>query len=179
VVCKIEFENALFNIVLDYPVELQVYKYELIGKDYIKLFYKKNSTLLEVPTQTGETKAQIQYVERLLGGREIYQDASHLFLKLFKVYGDLRDMDAVHLEILLSQALRDKKNHSIPARLGKKWDPTMINIKQIVFKTSFVQGLAFENINEAIKTGMITEEGGDPSILEKVLTGDLVERKKT
>ena len=115
---------------------------------------------------------------RLLGGREIYKDANHLFLKLFAVYGTLRSMDSVHLEVLLSQALRDKTNQSIPARLGKKWDPTMINIKQIVFKTSFIQGLAFENVNEAIKTGLITEEGGDPSILEKVLTGTLVEGKR-
>jgi hypothetical protein len=86
-------------------------------------------------------------------------------------------MDSVHIEVLLSQALRDKSNPSIPARLGKKWNPTMINIKQIVFKTSFIQGLAFENVNEAIKTGLITEEGGEPSILEKVLTGTLVEKK--
>jgi hypothetical protein len=177
VVCRIEFEDALFNIILDYPVELQVYEQEKIGKELIKLYYKKNSTILEVPLQTEETKAQIQYVERLMGGREIYKDANHLFIKLFNVYGTLRDMDSVHIEVLLSQALRDKSNPSIPARLGKKWNPTMINIKQIVFKTSFIQGLAFENVNEAIKTGLITEEGGEPSILEKVLTGTLVEKK--
>jgi len=178
IVCKVEFETALFNIILDYPVELQVYEYELVGKEFIKLEYKKNSTILEIPMETGETKAQIQYVERLLGGREIYKDANHLYLKLFKIYAPLRDMDSVHLEVLLSQALRDKTNPSIPARLGKTWNPIMINIKQIVFKTSFIQGLAFENINEAIRTGLITEEGGDPSILEKVLTGTLVEGKK-
>lgn len=177
-VCKIEFPDFLFNIILDYPVDLQAYEYEQVGKEFIKLFYKKNSTILEVPMSTEETKEQIQYVERLLGGREIYKDANHLFLKIYKVYGGLRDMDIVHLEVLLSQALRDKKNPSIPARLGQRWDPTMMNIKQIVFKTSFVQGLAFENINEAIKTGLITDEGGEPSILEKVFTGALVEKKK-
>jgi DNA-directed RNA polymerase beta' subunit len=178
VVSKIEFPDVIFNIILDYSIEFQLYKYEQIGKEIIKLEYKKNSTILEVPLQTEQTKEQIQYVTRLLGGREIYKDANHLFLKLFKVYGALRDMDIVHMEVLLSQALRDKKNPSIPARLGSRWDPTMINIKQIVFKTSFIQGLAFENINEAIKTGLITEEVGDPSILEKVLTGTLVEGKK-
>jgi len=178
VVCKIEFPDTIFNIILDYSIEFQVYEYEQVGKEFIKLEYKKNSTILEVPLQTEETKEQIQYVTRLLGGHEIYKDANHLFLKLFKVYGTLRDMDIVHMEILLSQALRDKKNTSIPARLGSRWDPIMMNIKQIVFKTSFAQGLAFENINEAIKTGLITEEGGDPSILEKVLTGTLVEAKK-
>lgn len=178
VVCKVEFADYIFNIILDTQVEFQIYDIEIVGKDTIKLNYKKNSTILEVQMQTGETKAQIQYIERLLGGREIYKDANHLFLKLFKEYSKLRSMDSVHIEILLSQALRDKSNPSIPARLGKKWDPIMINIKQIVFKTSFVQGLAFENINEAIKTGLITEEGGEAAILEKVLTGTLVKGKK-
>jgi DNA-directed RNA polymerase beta' subunit len=177
-VCKVEYEDSIFNIVLDYPVILKVYEQEKVGKDILKLTYDKDSTIMEIPMQTDDTKAQIQYVRRLLGGREIYKDENHLFLKLFGVYGGLRSMDSVHLEVLLSQALRDKKNPSIPARLGPKWDPIMINIKQIVFKTSFIQGLAFENINEAIKTGLVTEDGGDPSILEKVLTGTLVEDKK-
>jgi len=177
-VCRAEFSDVIFNIILDYPVDIQVYKQEMIGKEFLKLYYEKESTLLEIPTQTEETKAQIQYVSRLLGGREIYKNPNHLFLKLFSVYGTLRDMDIVHLEVLLSQALRDRKNLSIPARLGAKWDPTMINIKKIVFKTSFIQGLAFENVNEAIKTGLITEEPADPSILEKVLTGTLVEEKR-
>ena len=177
-VAKVEYEDTIFNIILDYPAILKVYKQEKIGKEELKLTYDANSTVLDIPMQTDDTKAQIQYVRRLLGGREIYKDANHLFLKLFAVYGTLRDMDSVHLEVLLSQALRDKKNQSIPARLGVKWDPVMINIKKIVFKTSFVQGLAFENIKEAIKTGLVTEDGGDPSILEKVLTGSLVEDKR-
>ncbi len=177
-VCKVEYDDSIFNIILDYPAILKTYNDEKVGKEFTKISYEANSTVLEIPIQTDDTKAQIQYVRRLLGGREIYKDANHLFLKLFAVYGTLRNMDSVHLEVLLSQALRDKKNQSIPARLGQKWDPTMINIKQIVFKTSFIQGLAFENVNEAIKTGLITDDGGDPSILEKVLTGTLVETKK-
>ena len=84
-------------------------------------------------------------------------------------------MDSVHLEVLLSQVLRDKANLSMPARLAKKWDPVMLNIKQVVFKTSFIQGLAFENINEAVRTGLINEEPEEPSVLEKVLTGTLAE----
>lgn len=177
IVCKAEFEDYVFNIILDTQVELQVYDMEIIDKEVIKLNYKKNSTILEIPMNAGETKAKIQYIERMLGGREIYKDPHHLFLKLFNEYSKLRTMDSVHIEVLLSQVLRDKTNLSIPARLGKRWNPTMINIKQIVFKTSFAQGLAFENIGEAIKTGLVNEDGGEPSVLEKVLTGTLVEGK--
>ena len=83
----------------------------------------------------------------------------------------------MHLEVLLSQALRDKARPGIPARLGTKWDPIMMNIKDIVFNTSFMQGLAFENIGKAISTGLISEKPREESILEKVMTGTLVAKK--
>ena len=177
-VCTAEFADVMFNIILDYPVELQTYKMEQIGKEFIKLHFEKNSTILEASLETDDTKKQIQYAERLIGGREIFKDADHLFRKLLRIYAPLRDMDSVHIEVLLSQVLRDRTNLSIPARLAKKWDPTLINIKQVVFKTSFIQGLAFENINEAIRSGLINEEPEEPSVLEQVLTGTLAEGKK-
>ncbi|MHA1815151.1 MAG: hypothetical protein ACTSX1_04040 [Candidatus Heimdallarchaeaceae archaeon] len=174
-VCTVEFKDVMFNIILDYPVILQVYNMEQIGKEFIKLHYEKNSTMLDASLEMDDTKKQIQYAERLISGREIFKDADHLYRKLLRVYAPLRDMDSVHLEVLLSQVLRDRANLSMPARLAKKWDPVMLNIKQVVFKTSFIQGLAFENINEAIRTGLINEEPEEPSVLEKVLTGTLAE----
>lgn len=175
-VAKVESSDKIFNLVLDYQVEFNVEEMHET-KETIKLVYKAGHTILTIPMQTDEMRAQLQYVERLIGGREIFKDANHLYLKLFNVYGKLRPMDSVHIEVLLSQVLRDKSNLSIPARLGKKWDPMLINIKQVVFKTSFIQGLAFENINEAIRVGLITEEPEEPSVLEQVLTGTLVEKK--
>lgn len=175
---KVESEDKIFNIILDYQVEFIADEDDIVfTKEVIKIKCKQGQTVLIVPMQTDEMRAQLQYVERLLGGREIYKDVNHLYLKLFNVYGKLRQMDSVHLEVLLSQVLRDKNNLSIPARLGKKFDPTLINIKQIVFKTSFIQGLAFENIGEAIRVGLITQEPDEPSILEQVLTGTLIEKK--
>jgi len=175
-VAKLESDNKIFNVILDIQVELHA-EQVTETKEIIKLKYKAGQSILTVPMQTDEMKAQLQYVERLIGGREIFKDANHLYLKLFSVYGKLRKMDSVHLEILLSQVLRDNSNNSIPARLAKKWDPVLINIKQVIFKTSFIQGLAFENINEAIKVGLVTQEPEEPSVLEQILTGTLVEKK--
>jgi len=177
-VCRIEFPDSMFSIILDYSVELPIYQMEQIGKEFYKLHFKKNSTMLETSLEHEDMKKQIQYTQRLLSGREIFKDANHLFIKLFRVYGPLRDADAVHLEVLISQVLRDKTRLEIPARLSKRWDPVLINMKQVVFKTSFIQGLAFENINESIRTGLITEEPTEASVLEKVLTGTLVEQEK-
>ena len=177
-VCRIEFPDAMFSVILDYAVEIPIYQMEQIGKEFYKLHFKKNSTMLETSLEHEDMKKQVQYTQRLLSGREIFKDASHLFVKLFRVYGPLRNLDAIHLEVLISQVLRDRTHLEIPARLTKKWDPVLINMKQVVFKTSFVQGLAFENINESIRVGLITEEPEEQSVLEKVLTGTLVESEK-
>ena len=172
---KAEYNDLIFDITLDYGLELFIYEIEQIGKEYIKLSYEANSPVLEVSTEAGESAVQISYVERLIGGREILKDASHLYRKLFAVYGALSNMDSVHLEIMCSQVLRDKNNLQISARLGTKWDPILVNLKKVIFSSGFVNGLAFENINDAIKTGLITEELGDVSIIEKVMTGNLVD----
>ncbi len=172
---KVEYDNLIFDITLDYALELFVYEIEQIGKEYIKLSYEANSPVLEVSTEAGESSVQIAYVERLIGGREILKDASHLYRKLFDVYGKLSNMDSVHLEVMCSQVLRDKNNLQIPARMANKWDPILVNLKKVIFSSGFVNGLAFENINDAIKTGLITDEQGDTSIIEKVMTGSLVD----
>lgn len=172
---KAEYDNKIFDIVLDYTVELYVYKKEDIGKEYLKLFYEAEKPILEVSTEASESSVQIAYVERLIGGREILKDASHLYRKLFAVYGKLSNMDSVHLETMCSQVLRDKKNMQLPARLGKTWDPVLVNLKKVIFSEGFINGLAFENINDAIKTGLISDEHGDTSIIEKVMTGSLVD----
>lgn len=176
-VCKAQYENDSFSIVLDYPVELEINDMQKT-KDQIVLRYKKGDSILHASLEAAELKGQILYVERLLGGREIFKDAPHLYRKLLRVYGPQSGMDSIHLEILESQALRDKTKPNLPARLGSSWNPTMVNIKSTVFSEGFVQALAFENINKAVNEGLIGEEKHEPSILENVLTGTLVEVKK-
>ncbi len=176
-ICKVEFSDSVFNIILDYPSEIQYTNIKKVDATYV-INYIKNDILIFLPTESIEIKKQVAYVERLLGGREIYKDTDHLFLKIYKVYaGEVSDMDSIHLEVLLSQCLRDKNNQSYPARLGKKWNPVMVNIKKIVFSSGFIQGLSFENINEAIKVGLIQTEDLEPSILEDLLTGQVGKEK--
>jgi len=172
---RIEFDDLIFNIILDYPVEIQIQEMKKIDKDYLEFSFTQDSVLIDVPLEKQELKEQVRYVERLLGGKEVYKDADHLYRKLYKVYGPIsRDMDSVHLEILLSQTLRDRKNPNQAARLGTIWDPVMMSIKNIVFSSGFVQGVAFEQLGKAIQTGLVEEAAANPSILERVLTGTLV-----
>jgi hypothetical protein len=176
---KIEFDDIVFNLILDYPVELQIKEMEHVPKEKIVLTYKPNDVILDVPFSTVEIKQQVSFGERLLGGREVYKSPEHILKRIMDVYGgSMSDMDLVHFEVLISQAIRNRSDPSLPARLGKKWDPAMMNIKQTIFNVGFLQGLEFENVRKAIDTGLTTAQDLEPSVLEKLATGELVQRRK-
>ena len=180
-IATIEFEDGTkFNIILDYSVEIKITNEYKKDDKNITIFFNNNDKILEVPLSQEDIKGQVLYLGRLLGGRELYKDINHLFMKLYKNYSQMSgDMDLVHLEVLLSQCLRDKDNPMIPARVGKNpHQPTMVNIKTNVFNTGFLQGLCFENVGKAIKTGLLSDKQLEPSILERVLTGTVVEEEK-
>lgn len=166
------FNDFSFDLILDYTVFLHYRELEIVKDEHIKIRYIEDEVILTVSAEAESIKAQIPYVERLLGGKELFKDPAHILRKLTAI-GPLAGLDTVHLEVLISNCLRDKKDLSKPARLGRSWDPVMVNIKEIVFNTSFIQGLEFENVGKAIAVGLIQKEG-KPSILEELLIGELV-----
>ena len=175
---KITFEDSMmFNMILDYPVELLVYSFEKIGK-VLRFYFPEGKPVFEVSLEAEDIKAKAAYVERLASGKEIFKDVAHLLLKLHKAYKEVSDMDLVHYEVFISNVLRDKHDHSIPARLGKTWNPVLISMKHIVFEQGFLQGLSFENIGKSINTGLTSTKYDEPSILEKVLMGTIIQSKE-
>ena len=178
-IARVEFEDAMFNLILDYTCHVKISNDNKITKEGASIKFKAEEPMITIPLETSEIREQVLYVSRLLGGREVYRDTEHLFKKLIEVYSPpVADMDSVHLELLLSQCLRDKQRPDLAARLGKEWDPIMMNIKRIVFNSGFVQGLAFENVNEVIRTGLISEREPEPSVIEKIMTGTLIEEEE-
>ncbi len=175
VITRIEYADTSFNIVLDYGADVFFNPDNYLKEeDYIKIEYKSGDTILQTRLDVENIGETIKYTERLLGGKILFKDISHLYNKLYKVFGPVSDADSVHLEVLLSQVLRSKKDPSLPARMVDPFDPTMINIKDVSFKNSFLSGLMFENIGKAINQGLISEDQVPPSILERLFTGDLV-----
>jgi len=177
-ISRIEFSDLSFDIVLDYPV---IIKYDKIikSKEFIKVSFRKDDEIIEAPLQRQDLKEIVLYVERLISGKEKFKSIDHLFLKFYKIYSDISSMDLVHMEVLISQILRDKNNPVFPSRVGKDpMHPVLRNIKKNVFNNGgLLQGLAFENTSAAINAGLIATTELEPSILERLLTGTLVERK--
>lgn len=176
-----DYGEGKINIILDFPCYINIGKSFSKTRENIIISYDANERIMEVPIEKEDIKQLVLYVDRLAGGREIYKDTQHLLLKLFKIYGgSISDMDLVHMEVLISQCLRDRERPILPARIGKNPDdPIMFNIRKNIFTTSFLQGMAFENIDEAIRTGLTSKYELPASILEKVMSGELVEPPET
>jgi len=178
-ISRIIYSDIMFNIILDYPVIIFAKIYKNVDDEYLEIEFEANDVLLETTTETRELKKQVLYTQRLLGGKEIVKDVPHLYRKVLNIYAPLNsNTDSVHYEVLISNVLRDRMDPTKPARLGKTWDPVLMNIKSIVFNSGFLHSLAFENIGEAITQGLLQERDLPKSILEKVLTGDIIEKEK-
>jgi hypothetical protein len=166
----------MMSFIADYAIEIQKNESVKITKDSIVINYKRGDLMFTIPLVVDNIKDAVRYVERLVGGKEIYKGPGHLLQKIYKVYGTISSMDLVHMEVMVSQCFRDRTHPEIPARLGKKWDPVMANLKNNVFSSGFIHGLAFENVNKAIETGLISDQLLDKSVMERIVTGELVKK---
>ena len=171
-----EFPDLIMSFILDYNIEINKIENTQITKEYIIIEYKKGDVIFGIPLVVEDIKAAVSYVNRIIGGKEIYSSPAHLLQKIFRVYGPISNMDLVHLEVLVSQCFRDRTNPELPARLGKPWNPIMANLKNNIFSSGFIQGLAFENVNKAVESGLISDKTLERSIMERILTGDIIQK---
>jgi len=165
-------ENEIYDIIIDYFIVFDLTKLKHAENNTLQFNIAKNEVLFKTTTEDFGATTLVRYLDRLIGGRDMLKGEVHLLQKIYTKYKQITSIALVHLEILCSQILRDSANPSIPARLGKNWNPVLINLKKTIYNEGFLQGLAFENLNEALRSGMISEQTEPKSILEKVLIGD-------
>lgn len=171
-ISKIKLSDGnTYDFILDYNTIFDIRKIAGQNHNIIRFDIDKDEVILKTPTDDFGAVTMVRYMDRLIGGREMLKNEVHLLQKIYSQYKQISEIALIHLEILCSQILRDKTNPSIPARLANTWDPILINLKKTIYNEGFLQGLAFENMNEAIRSGLISNQKEPQSILEKVLIG--------
>jgi len=178
---KIIFKNLIatyktdsvnFPLLFDYTVEFDIVHVNTQTKEQLVLNFVSGDVILTSPLEDTEMTALSRYLDRLIGGRIKFFNVEHLFSKIYQQYKDISPLPSVAYEVLLSQILRYKADPKYPARLAKEWDPILLNMRKTIFNEGFIQGLAFENINEAIRTGLTKKTDDNLNILERVFTGE-------
>lgn len=85
------------------------------------------------------------------------------------IHDKLAGIDMVHIEAVVSNMFRDSEDLTIPARITDYRDVTVIGQKKLPYVISWLSALSFENINRAIKVGLV--EGRDAKLdpIEKIV----------
>jgi len=153
--------------------ETRVFITDEIEEDdrHITLIYGKGNKIFHVEPKEIEVAKVAEYLDDLVGGKAPFTTVSSLYMKFFKTLKKIGSWDSVHLEVVISNILRNRDNPQLPARLKKPFDPIMISIKNLPSTISWPLGLAFEDFSKSIRHGLISERA-PASPIEKVMFGE-------
>ena len=85
------------------------------------------------------------------------------------IHEQLPGVDLCHIELVVSNMFRDVDDNTKLCRLVGYQNSIIIGQKQLPFINSWLTGLAFEQPNKAIKTGLLTGQNIKETRLEKIL----------
>lgn len=170
------FNEHILSISVEKVTEF--YKNDLLREEdgFLILEYPINSKILKIePTSINYNKIT-QRIDDIMGGKVPFRDVHGLYFSFMQTMLPTGGFDSVHLEVMLANALRNKKDPQYPARVREPYEPIMLSIKKLPSVISWPLGLAFENFGKSIQYGMISERATE-SPIEKVLLGiPLVEK---
>ena len=169
------------NIKVTIEQETVLYLTEDIEEDNtnLNIIYGKDDKLISVYPKPKDYTKLASVVDQLISGKSPYADIPSLYLKFMKgLYVFDEPYDSCHIEVLISNILRDKEDPSKLARLKMPYNPTLVSIKSLPSLISWPLGFAFENFGRAISMGLISDRSPS-SPIEKVMFGEpLVDEEK-
>ena len=157
-------------VIIERPVK--IYKPEEVEEDdrYITLMYSKDNKMFFIGAKQENFSDLARYLDTLVGGQYPRSDVVSIYNKFYKALAPVGGWDSVHLEVIISNILRARKDPQKPARLIEPFDPEMHSIKTLPNLISYPLGLAFENFSKGVQYGMISQRAPESQI-EKVMFG--------
>jgi len=167
-------DGIKIDITIDNPIEIPLETNQIIRNDNEQVIIQnsKNSVVFECPLVSSVFSQYVELIKGTLSGKTHWKNTDHYCMKVFDLYKSLTQCDLVHIEVLVSNLIRDKGNPSYPARLNRHYNPTIGNIKNIPPLESWLSSLEFEQFNKSINTGLLYDRPKSETILEKIVTGN-------
>lgn len=170
---RILVKNYEFDVTIDNRIRINLKDKKInTHDDTVEIEFLENSEVFNCLPTTEVFSEQVKIIGSLLSGKQPWKSSEHFCMKVYDQFKTITKCDLVHIEILVSNLLRDKGNPSFPARLNRKYNPTVINLKKIPQQESWLQSLSFENPKDSITTGLLYDRPIDETILEKIVTGN-------
>ncbi len=130
---------------------------------YLK--FESGETIIEKDKYVKEIDPTI--ASRMLDGVTKYINDPGVLLD--NLAQELPGIDSVHLELITSNMFRSKKDPSTPGRLVNYRNVQLYGCKDLPFVDSWLTGLAFEDVNKAVKSGLISQKDAEMNPIEQVV----------
>lgn len=168
------FDSLKIPVNIEFPVKIYLKDADMEETPdyYLVTFTKGNKVLNSIPRSIEPHKVA-NAIKEVLGGGSPFTTVESLYYKLYSMTKDFSDFDSVHLEVIMSNILRAKKDPQLPARLKEPFEFNMYSVKKLPGIMSWPLGLAFENYTAAITQGMISERAPESQI-ERIMMGDIM-----
>lgn len=141
------------------------------NENTIAINYFKNEKLFGIKSKIIEPEDVATMLDAFAGGKSPFKTPENLYTKLYNFLAPMKSWDSVHLEVIIGNLLRNKKDPQYPARIKEPYEYTTLSVKTLPMVQSWSLGLAFEDIGKAISYGLISDRQPASSI-EKVLFGE-------
>jgi len=165
------FKDEILPISIEREIVFFKYEGNLIQEEnFLILHYTKGSKILKIEASSIDYNKITTRIDDIIGGKIPFRDVHDLYFSFMQTMMPTGGFDSVHLEVILSNALRNKRNPQYPARIKEPYEPVMMNIKKLPSVISWPLGLAFENFSKSIQYGMISKRALE-SPIEKILMG--------
>lgn len=160
---------------LPFNFDVNLYKTESmnINGKIVQINYEKDEKIIDKDKYMKKINPAV--ITKILDGVTRYTKDPRILLEM--LIDEMPGTDSCHLEITISNLFRSEKNLKIPARLNNYKDPVIVGVKKIPFIDSWLNGLAFENINKAIENGLVNEEDAIMNPIEKLLVRETYRNK--
>jgi len=152
----VKYNDKEYRFIANINITIMSDKIVEFNKKYIKLQVNAHDKIFQVGIVQDNFAMGISALLRQINKTEEVKSLLYVFNNLFDIYKDISSLDIVHLEILLSQILRYKKQKRIPARLAKEWEPYKVGLKNVVYLDNWKMGMLFENMEKSITNGLVS-----------------------
>lgn len=130
----------------------------------ITLNYKENDVI--VSQKYTDNNMAFGNIKKIVEGKLLYIKTPEALLNIFHVF--IPSIDLCHLELLISNMLRDKDGN-LCRHSGNFKDFDQIGIMNQAKSDSWLSSIAFQNIDQAINKALINKEDAKMNPLEKIL----------
>ncbi|MFW6247019.1 MAG: hypothetical protein ACOC22_02490 [bacterium] len=155
------------TITLPYKFTVDLYKPANTEErgNQIRLLYQPNERMIYKEQYVKEIDPKV--ISKMFDGLTRYIEEPGVLLE--SISNELTKTDSVHIETIISHMFRSKDDPETPGRLVNYKNTKIFGVKDLPYIDSWTSALAFEDINKAIKSGLISEKESQQNPIERRL----------